>query len=248
MRSCDEFLDLISAALDNELSADESAALDEHLNQCCVCKALFDDLRQLHDAASNQEDIAAPTGFAQQVMSRIAADPAQETPMIPFPSKRKVYYPWKKWAVSAAAIAVVIFGAYSLPGFFSMGGSAPSAENGLAASYDAIADQSNASTAVKDSSDADYSTTEDAIIDKTADGQDADDVFVPDTDGSGSAPTYILNYSFEEQPDGLDEFPFTEDEEGNLTYTVPPDYFFSLSGFFDQSADTATYLIYIAHS
>lgn len=73
MRSCDEFLDLISAALDNELSADESAALDEHLNQCCVCKALFDDLRQLHDAASNQEDIAAPTGFAQQVMSRIAA-------------------------------------------------------------------------------------------------------------------------------------------------------------------------------
>lgn len=247
MRPCDEFLDLISAALDNELSADDSAALNEHLNQCCACRALFDDLRALHDASVYAEEIAAPAGFTQQVMDRISADPTQETPVIPFPSKRKVYYSWKKWAISAAAIAVVIFGAYSLPGFFSMGGSAPSTEKGLVASYDAIADQSNASTTVKDSSYADYSTAEDAIIDKTAGDQDADDVFVPDTDGSGSAPTYILNYSFEEQPDGLDEFPFTEDEEGNLTYTVPPDYFFSLSGFFDQSADTATYLIYIAH-
>lgn len=241
MRPCDEFLDLISAALDNELSADDSAALNEHLNQCCACRALFDDLCALHDASVYAEEIAAPAGFAQQVMDRIAADPAQEkiSRVVSFPSKRKVYYPWKKWAVSAAVIAVVVFGAYSLPGFFSMGGAnAPSQES-------LSRDQEMAGSAYNSLADSAADNDCSAVYDSSEDSHSAKD------DSDSSTPVCLLTFSVEEQPDGLDEFPFTEDENGTLIYTVTAEYFFSLpdAPFSkpSQTSEDVAYLIYIVN-
>lgn len=242
MRPCDEFLDLISAALDGELSADERAALNEHLNQCCACKALFDDLCSLHEATENIEETEAPAGFARQVMERIAAEPAQEAPsrIVSFPSKRKIYYPWKKWAVSAAVVAVVALGAYSLPGFFSMGGaSAPNRES-LARDQDMTGSAYNSLTDSADSAVM-YDNDDSAVDQSTKDDSD------PST-----APVYTLTFSVEEQPDGLEEFPFTEDEDGNLIYTVTAEYFSSLSDSVDKPLDPfaalfgdSTYLICI---
>ena len=79
MRSCDEIVELISASLDGELSADEQTALDEHIARCPACSALLDDLRALHMAAADWEEVSAPAGFAEAVMSAIAAEaePAQ---------------------------------------------------------------------------------------------------------------------------------------------------------------------------
>lgn len=242
MRPCDEFLDLISAALDDELSAEENAALNEHLDQCCACRALFDDLRALHEASAHSEEIAAPDGFAQQVMDRIAAEPAQEDParVVSFPSKRKIYYPWKKWAVSAAVVAVVVFGAYSLPGFFSMGGSAPSQES-LARDQ-----EMNGSTysSLTDSAD--------SVVMYDTDDSDNNQSAKDDSDFS-AAPVCTLTFSVEAQPDGLDEFPFTEDEDGSLIYTVTAKYFYSLPDALFCSKPTSTsedvtYLIYIKNS
>lgn len=118
MRSCDEIVDLISAALDGALTPDEQTALDEHLAACPACSALFADLRALHITVSELDEISAPAGFSARVMSAIAANPAQEQTdnIIPFPTKKISRTPWKKVAASAAVVAVVALGAISLPG------------------------------------------------------------------------------------------------------------------------------------
>ena len=117
MRSCDEIVELISASLDGELSADEQTALDEHIAHCPACSALLDDLRALHTAVTDLEEVPAPTGFAEAVMSTIAAEPEQKKPdnVIPFPAKKAMRTHWKQWTVSAAAIAIVVLGAVSAP-------------------------------------------------------------------------------------------------------------------------------------
>lgn len=117
MRSCDEILEWISTSLDGELSADEQAALDEHIACCPACSALLDDLRALHVAAADWEEVPAPAGFAEAVMSAIAAETVQGKPdnVIPFAPKKAKRNSWKKWGLSAAAIAIVVLGAVSAP-------------------------------------------------------------------------------------------------------------------------------------
>lgn len=117
MRSCDEIVEWISASLDGELSADEQTALDEHIARCPACSALLDDLRALHTAAADWEEVPAPAGFTEAVMSAIAAETVQEKTdnVIPFAPKKAKGSHWKKWGVSAAAIAIVVLGAVSAP-------------------------------------------------------------------------------------------------------------------------------------
>lgn len=118
MRSCDEILEWISAALDNQLNADEQAALNEHLAHCPACSALYDDLRTLQAATVDMDDIPAPTGFTDTVMSAIAANPVQVrgNNIISISAKKKPRTPWKRWGACAAAVAVVVLGASTLPG------------------------------------------------------------------------------------------------------------------------------------
>ena len=117
MRSCDEIVELISASLDGELTAEEQTALDEHIVCCPACSALLNDLRTLHAAAAGWEDVPAPAGFAKTVMAAVAAESAREVKdnVIPFPTKKAKSGYWKKWTVSAAAIAIVVLGAVSAP-------------------------------------------------------------------------------------------------------------------------------------
>ncbi len=117
MRSCDEIVELLSASLDGQLTADEQTALDEHIACCPACSALLDDLRALHAASADWEDVPAPAGFAESVMKAVAAETApKNTDNVIFftPGKTK-RNPWKKWGLSAAAIAIVVLGAVSAP-------------------------------------------------------------------------------------------------------------------------------------
>ena len=117
MRSCDEIAELISASLDGQLTADEQTALEEHIARCPACSALLDDLRALHTAAADWEEVPAPDGFAASVMAAVAAESAakQNDKVIPFPAKKAKRSHWKGWTVSAAAIAIVVLGAVSAP-------------------------------------------------------------------------------------------------------------------------------------
>ena len=68
---CDRCLEQLSARLDGELSAGETAELEAHLAQCPSCRALAQQLEQLRDGFSHLEEAEAPAGLARRVMDRI---------------------------------------------------------------------------------------------------------------------------------------------------------------------------------
>ena len=53
---CREAVRLLTAALDRELSADESAALEHHLPRCRYCRDYGVQVKFLHEAASRFRD------------------------------------------------------------------------------------------------------------------------------------------------------------------------------------------------
>lgn len=68
--SCERYLDLISARLDGPLPQQDEAELTEHLNTCPQCRAIADDLANIHSTLS---DCAAvpPAELATGVMNTI---------------------------------------------------------------------------------------------------------------------------------------------------------------------------------
>ena len=252
MRTCDEILELMSAALDGELTDSEQAELEEHLSHCSACSALFADLRELHQAAADLEDIPAPDGFAQGVMDRIAAHPAQERPdsnVVPFPARAARSH-WKRWAASAAVVAVVALGAALLPGqwggFSANSGAdagapslAQSAGAGTAASDDALTgdaqspterdvntDQNSASAAMPESEELGDSSESTMNEDTNSAGSSKENCVMFAT---GSSPVYCgtLLLTGEPLPQGLEEYESSTDEQGNACYVVPADFYFS---------------------
>ena len=81
MPCCDEYVDLISAAIDGALSEEETARLEEHLARCPECRALYEDFAAIHSALGDVPPVAVPPAFAcmDQVMAAIdhQADPRE---------------------------------------------------------------------------------------------------------------------------------------------------------------------------
>lgn len=98
--TCQDISELLSASLDGELTVDEQARLDEHLNTCPACRALYEELAGLHAA---DWEVEAPPELTQRILNHL---PAQHS--------GKVIY-WKRWGAMAAAIALVALAAWRLP-------------------------------------------------------------------------------------------------------------------------------------
>ncbi len=167
MRTCDEIAALLSASLDGELTAEEQAALDEHLAVCPACRALLEELRSLQTAAANMEEIPAPAGFAAAVMAAVAADPAQERAdnVIPFASKmaRKRRKNWTRWVASVAAMAVIAVGAASLPGMLG-------AKSDNAVLFDAAKSMTQDAASPETAADEDFALSSESKADTAMDG------------------------------------------------------------------------------
>lgn len=242
MRTCDETLELISAALDGTLTTEEQTALNEHLAHCPACSALYTDLSKLHIACSELEEIPAPDGFADRVMACIAADPAQNQPnnVIPISAKKKSYSHWKRWVASAAAVVIVVAGAAALPEF------AHKSSDGL--DFAAV-NFSKAESALADQAAPECVEEEDAIDSSTygyaepKEQTDAETVCTVETAPAADAePPEQANGMFADfasycgvltldqtaLPEGLDQFEATENEQGDLAYVVPAEYFYSV--------------------
>ena len=104
MLSCDEALELISARLDGPLSEEENARLEEHLSACPACRALADDLKELHEELP-QLAAQPPAGLKESVMDQIHA-----SKVTPFQSKKRQWR-WRSLASLAAVAALVLVGA-----------------------------------------------------------------------------------------------------------------------------------------
>lgn len=98
--TCQDMLELLSASVDGELTRDEQAQLDAHLNTCPACRALYAELAGLHAADWTPE---VPPELTDRVLNAL---PAQRS--------GKVIY-WKRWGAMAAAIALVALAAWRLP-------------------------------------------------------------------------------------------------------------------------------------
>lgn len=219
MRSCDEILELISAALDGALSAEEQAVLDEHLSRCPACAALFAELASLHEAAGSLEEIPAPADFADRVMEQIDAGPEQERPanVTPFPAKKRTR--WKGWA-AAAVVAVAALGAVALPGLHGADGQTQETllhhRSSIRPSDENLAPQA---AGEDESVDVAPVTGEPSAGDNQLPGAPFPD--------EARAACGVLTLTGETLPDGLEEYESIAGSDGTVTYVVPADYFFS---------------------
>lgn len=100
--NCETALELLSASLDGELTPDQAALLQAHLDQCPSCRALQTELTGLHAACGEMEALP-PAELREQIMANL---PPQRT--------GKVIY-WKHWGAMAAAMAIIALAAWRLP-------------------------------------------------------------------------------------------------------------------------------------
>ena len=106
---CDKYLELMSAALDGELTAEERRALDSHLAVCPECAALYQTLCG-QSAALRELDCEVPADLKQRIMSNL---PAQEQPVknikpVRWTPKTGRVIHWKRWAPVAAAACLAL--------------------------------------------------------------------------------------------------------------------------------------------
>lgn len=103
--NCENAFEQMSAALDGELSVEETAQLDRHLAQCEACRALFDDLTAIHGACGGLE-VAPPPALKAQILQNL---PARKK------TAKVVWVHWKRWAAMAASFVLIAWAAWQLP-------------------------------------------------------------------------------------------------------------------------------------
>lgn len=105
MKYCEEYAALLDLYVDGELSPEEMAAVQEHLDQCPDCRRYVDEILEIRAAFPDVEETPVPEGFADGVMEAIrAASPAPRKT-----THRKTGRRWiKVLAPLAACIAVAV--------------------------------------------------------------------------------------------------------------------------------------------
>lgn len=107
MRTCEDYIDLISARLDGLLTHEEEQELEAHLTDCPDCRALADQMAEMHAAFLDLEEISAPDGFADGVMERIESRTAPKKAVVPLFSRPQV-----RALAGIAACVVLCVGIY----------------------------------------------------------------------------------------------------------------------------------------
>lgn len=110
MAHCEEYTELISAALDGALSPDEQEKLDTHLASCPDCAALFKDLSALHTALEDLPAVEPPPELKARILEQVARE--QILPFSP-PKKEGLSRHSQRWMATAAVLVLVVFGTWS---------------------------------------------------------------------------------------------------------------------------------------
>jgi len=132
MEHCEDYLELISAGIDGQLTGEELQKLNDHLARCPDCRALYDIMAENDAALAGLGDCEPPEGFAQSVMERIQAErtPGKIVSLFRRPQFKK--------AMTAAACALLCIGVVRFSnGFFPMGSSPAEASGGMEATGNA---------------------------------------------------------------------------------------------------------------
>ena len=99
MKYCENFAALLDPFVDGELSPDEMARVQAHLDACPACRAYVDDALAIRAAFPDAEDTPVPDGFSESVMARIRAETV---------SQKRKNRPWLKALASLAACCAIV--------------------------------------------------------------------------------------------------------------------------------------------
>lgn len=136
MKYCDDHAALLDLFVDGELSPEEMAQVQAHLDTCPGCRAYVDDALALRAAFPDAEDTEVPAGFAEGVMSAIRAQAA--------PKKRK---PSRLLAPLAACCAIVLLiRSVGFPGGSKAESAAPTADTEAPMEAESIMEEPAAQT------------------------------------------------------------------------------------------------------
>ena len=202
---CTKYIELMSAVLDGECTAEERRELDAHLAVCPECAALFEIL-SANAKAARELDCEMPAGLKERIMNNL---PEQEQP-----KKQGKVIRWKRWApVAAAACLVLVVSLFPRFGMNDSTGmsmapnaveAAPGAKGGYAAEFDGNYGISNDPAEVNPVPSSSIAEAPDTTDPASPAGEPA-----PSQDpGSPSEPEY---YGFENQQ-GIELFSYRRPE------------------------------------
>ena len=143
MKNCEYYEELIGAALDGEITAEEDKELRAHLESCEACRSFYEAMQAISGTDDALGDV--PENFTANVMARVheAAAPAEK------PVKRKagIARLVTRYGALAAAAAVTIWAGVTFGGTFAAKGASSTArEESEIAMYSAAEDSGETDT------------------------------------------------------------------------------------------------------
>lgn len=118
MKNCEYYEELIGAALDGEITAEEEKELRAHLESCEACRSFYEAMQ----AISGADDALGepPENFTANVMARVheAAAPAKTPEETPAKKKTNITRLVTRYGALAAAAAVAIWAGVTFGGAF----------------------------------------------------------------------------------------------------------------------------------
>lgn len=118
MKNCEYYEELIGAALDGEITAEEEKELRAHLESCETCRSFYEAMQ----AISGADDALGepPENFTANVMARVheAAAPAKTPEETPAKKKTNITRLVTRYGALAAAAAVAIWAGVTFGGAF----------------------------------------------------------------------------------------------------------------------------------
>ena len=143
MKNCEYYEELIGAALDGEITAEEDKELRAHLESCEACRSFYEAMQ----AISGTDDVLGdvPENFTANVMARVheTAAPAEK----PAKKKASIQRLVTRCGALAAAAAVAIWAGVTFSGTFAAKGASSTArEESEIAMYSAAEDSGETDT------------------------------------------------------------------------------------------------------
>ena len=143
MKNCEYYEELIGAALDGEITAEEDKELRAHLESCEACRSFYEAMQAISGTDDALSDV--PEDFTANVMARVheTAAPAEK------PVKRKagIARLVTRYGALAAAAAVAIWAGVTFSGTFAAKGASSTArEESEIAMYSAAEDSAETET------------------------------------------------------------------------------------------------------
>lgn len=137
MKNCEYYEELIGAALDGEITAEEDKELRAHLESCEACRSFYEAMQAISGTDDALGDV--PENFTANVMARVreTAAPAEK------PAKKKagIARLVTRYGALAAAAAVAIWAGVTFSGTFAAKGASSTArEESEIAMYSAAED------------------------------------------------------------------------------------------------------------